>query len=90
MTETARQSLGHLQQGAGLGQKPKTEPLWLGFSRNVQNGNRGWCIRVGWWWGCAFTKHEAGWGLGQKAKTEPPWLSFAMGLQEVERGAVGL
>jgi hypothetical protein len=37
------------EEGGGLGEKPETEPPWLGFRRTMWNGGGGWCMGVAQW-----------------------------------------
>ena len=54
----------------GLGEKPETEPPWLGFGCTTWNGNGGCCVGVAWWpipgGGGAVAKHEEGRGVWVK------------------------
>jgi hypothetical protein len=70
--------------GGGLGQKPETEPPWLGFGSAVSTAVEG---SGGWWGGGSHDatagvgrrvlKREAGEGVwGRIPETEPPWLGF--------------
>jgi hypothetical protein len=39
-------ALAKCEAGRGVGPKPETELLWLGFGHTVRNGNGGWCVGV--------------------------------------------
>jgi hypothetical protein len=62
-------ALAKHEGGEGVGPKPETEPLWLGLGRAVWNGDRGWCLGVGWWHvpgggGGGVVRHVPGGGGG--------------------------